>query len=775
MNSSTIISIALLVAASLFAQPVDPPAVERWSVYDYGIEVSDSFQDIYATADGGFIMCGYSLNSPNATASLVVVRIDEEYRDIWQRQHRFDRPSSRGFSVIETDDGDFLVGGNSGSNASPEFFATLIDADGNPIWNRQYVRGQSGGRCEAVLELKGGNFILAGAANHYPWSGHAGYVLCIEPDGEIVWEYEYPTTIFKSMRETNGGIVLIGEFHGQNPYSSVIIKINFNGDLLWDEFPDIGAMEDENTYAGSIVSSPEGGFAVAGSCYLNFEDARDPAAYLLKIDGEGQREWVRHYSIDPPERGKAVGLAKMNDGSGYILTGNKDIMVGDQERTTQVMQAIRVTSRGIFRWRSIMPDGEILNLPGFRAGFNNGAVIGADNSMLAVGYSSEDDLMDNNRNNGIAILVKLEPDNLPAPYIIFLPENSLQSVLPGDSIIFSAEPVNFFNDQITYLWVLNEDTLAYDERSDSTIGNFPDFNESEMYGAVFAEGDLAGEKTWHITVDDFFIRECTPDSLHLTARRGSTLSFTLDVACVEPDAPTIEWSTVNRDNDREYLGEADSIDVLFDLAGEWAVEAEAIWGEEREEVRWAVDVRSAVWWWLPHEEAISVNQNERREFSVFPFDPDSDSLSIAWWLDGDSLDCAIEALSLDFPDLGEHLLTTIVHDGIEADTIHWQITVNDGSGATDLPTTPTKLALFPPAPNPFNSTTTIGYSLPAPGAASLTVYDLSGREVARLVDGVKAAGTHEAVWVADGMASGVYLVRLKTPQALKTEKMLLLR
>ncbi len=88
---------------------------------------------------------------------------------------------------------------------------------------------------------------------------------------------------------------------------------------------------------------------------------------------------------------------------------------------------------------------------------------------------------------------------------------------------------------------------------------------------------------------------------------------------------------------------------------------------------------------------------------------------------------------------------------------------------------PVNFSLSSPFPNPFNSTTTIGYSLPTSGAVSLTAYDLSGREVARLVDGVQAAGTHEAVWVADGMASGVYVVKLDAGEKALMSKVVLVR
>ena len=88
---------------------------------------------------------------------------------------------------------------------------------------------------------------------------------------------------------------------------------------------------------------------------------------------------------------------------------------------------------------------------------------------------------------------------------------------------------------------------------------------------------------------------------------------------------------------------------------------------------------------------------------------------------------------------------------------------------------PLDYELHPAFPNPFNSTTTIGYSLPVAGIVSLAVYDLTGREVARLVDGVKPAGTHEAIWVADGIASGVYVVALNTSGMILREKVVLVK
>jgi hypothetical protein len=78
-------------------------------------------------------------------------------------------------------------------------------------------------------------------------------------------------------------------------------------------------------------------------------------------------------------------------------------------------------------------------------------------------------------------------------------------------------------------------------------------------------------------------------------------------------------------------------------------------------------------------------------------------------------------------------------------------------------------------PNPFNPDTRIVYTLAASGPATLKVYDVLGREVATLVDGVVDAGTHSAAFRGDGLASGVYLCRLTSGGNTTTRQMLLLR
>jgi hypothetical protein len=83
-------------------------------------------------------------------------------------------------------------------------------------------------------------------------------------------------------------------------------------------------------------------------------------------------------------------------------------------------------------------------------------------------------------------------------------------------------------------------------------------------------------------------------------------------------------------------------------------------------------------------------------------------------------------------------------------------------------------------PNPFNPSTTIRFELPAPQHVELSVFDVAGRRVATLADGVLSAGSHDRTWhgrtdTGEAVASGVYLYRLVTGQRTATRVMTLLK
>jgi hypothetical protein len=91
------------------------------------------------------------------------------------------------------------------------------------------------------------------------------------------------------------------------------------------------------------------------------------------------------------------------------------------------------------------------------------------------------------------------------------------------------------------------------------------------------------------------------------------------------------------------------------------------------------------------------------------------------------------------------------------------------------PTLPAQLRLMPAYPNPFNSSTTIAYELPLRSDVLLTVSDVLGRHVARIVDGVQERGMYRQVFIGTELSSGVYIVRLQVAGTSCTSKLVLLR
>jgi len=78
-------------------------------------------------------------------------------------------------------------------------------------------------------------------------------------------------------------------------------------------------------------------------------------------------------------------------------------------------------------------------------------------------------------------------------------------------------------------------------------------------------------------------------------------------------------------------------------------------------------------------------------------------------------------------------------------------------------------------PNPFNPSTQIKYSVAQSNFISLKVYDILGKEITTLFEGVRPAGNYLALFDGDDLASGVYLCQLKASNGVETRRLLLLK
>ncbi|MCB9357356.1 MAG: T9SS type A sorting domain-containing protein [Calditrichaeota bacterium] len=133
----------------------------------------------------------------------------------------------------------------------------------------------------------------------------------------------------------------------------------------------------------------------------------------------------------------------------------------------------------------------------------------------------------------------------------------------------------------------------------------------------------------------------------------------------------------------------------------------------------------------------------------------------------------------------------IVADGVGGVIVGWADTRNVNSqyrgvyaqrlydplatDADEQPVVPREFSLAQNYPNPFNPETVIEFALPNASQASLKIHDVTGREVATLVNEPLTAGAHRVMFNAQSLPSGVYFYTLRAADHSLTRKMVLLK
>lgn len=168
---------------------------------------------------------------------------------------------------------------------------------------------------------------------------------------------------------------------------------------------------------------------------------------------------------------------------------------------------------------------------------------------------------------------------------------------------------------------------------------------------------------------------------------------------------------------------------------------------------------------LPQIIAAAARNDGEGDFVTYHFDnPDDDTDSA----DIPKVTFALErAFTIILPDSTERTNVIIIGAGIYGDD-PTSVEPLDGE-------IPSAFALEQNYPNPFNPSTTIEFSLERAQAITLTVYDVLGREVRVLVDGMQPAGRYSVSFDGAGLAGGTYLYALRTGQNVSVKKMILLK
>ena len=120
---------------------------------------------------------------------------------------------------------------------------------------------------------------------------------------------------------------------------------------------------------------------------------------------------------------------------------------------------------------------------------------------------------------------------------------------------------------------------------------------------------------------------------------------------------------------------------------------------------------------------------------------------------------------------GTDLFAAVFEDGVWMRPLAEMI----ASAQDELSATQATFRLEQNYPNPFNPTTTIRYAIPRRGSVRITVFNVLGQEVGRLVDGVQDAGYHDVRFDGTRLASGIYFYRILAGGFSQTKRFVLVR
>jgi len=303
---------ALFPCGIAFAQAPDT----LWTK-TYGGIYDDIAYSVKQTSDGGYIVAGYSSSFGAGGYDVYLVKTNSGGDTLWIRTYGGIN-DDRGYSVQQTADGGYIVAGftKSFGAGGSDVYLIKIDANGDLLWAKTYGGGDHDVGY-AVQQTTDG-YIIAGRTNSFGAGSFDLYLIRTDTNGDTLWTKTYggiSTDGGYSVQETaDGGYIAVGYTfsYGSGLGDVYLIKTDENGAIQWTKT--YGGSRTEEGY--SIEKTSDGGYIITG--YTGSFGAGGNDVYLIKIDSGGDTLWTRSYGGTEGDDGRSV---QQTADDGYIITG----------------------------------------------------------------------------------------------------------------------------------------------------------------------------------------------------------------------------------------------------------------------------------------------------------------------------------------------------------------------------------------------------------------------------------------------------------------------
>jgi hypothetical protein len=331
--------------------------VKQWD-FRFGGNAEDILHALQQTSDGGYILGGYSLSGATGDKSQAtrglsdfwIVKISPAGVKQWDARFGGSGEDVL-YSVHQTSDGGYILGGSSASGASGDkseasrglmdYWIVKVSSSGVKQWDKRFG-GSADDALYSVSQTTDGGYILGG----YSGSGANGdktqasqggndfWIVKVNETGVKLWDARYGgtgTEFIQSLQQTNDGGYILGGYSSspvsgdkseasRGGFDYWAVKITDNGTKQWDvRFG--GSLQD---VLYSLEQTKDGGYLLGGYSGSGATgDKSQPSQgdfdfWIVKTNNNGSKLWDRRYGGSGQD--VLYGLQQTNDG-GYILGG----------------------------------------------------------------------------------------------------------------------------------------------------------------------------------------------------------------------------------------------------------------------------------------------------------------------------------------------------------------------------------------------------------------------------------------------------------------------
>ena len=299
----------------------------------FGEEMTDMARSIIQTKDGGYAVVGSIWTKYVRKQDFWLIKLGENGNKEWEKT--FDKDEQDiAHSIIQTNDGGYAIAGGTGKRFWGEVNCWVIklDAKGNMEWDKNFG-GIGWEEIYSIIQTKDDDFIATGSV----WSKGAGRgdvcVVKIDRRGYLVWNKTFggsENDEARSIIQTDDGGYAVAGFTVSSEDTGDrdvwVIKLDKEGNKIWDKTFG-GTSED---WANSLIQTKDRGYMVVG--WTSSIGAGKTDVWIVKLNKNGDLLWDKTFGGS--ENDEAHSIVQTEDG-GYAVagwtkskgTGNSDVWV----------------------------------------------------------------------------------------------------------------------------------------------------------------------------------------------------------------------------------------------------------------------------------------------------------------------------------------------------------------------------------------------------------------------------------------------------------------